>query len=169
MPCWGSGPAFQKSLVSPGALTATPSSGTPGEPIIFSTSFGGQNNGTAYFVDFGDNSLGWFLCGQTLPGEQANESCLPSTFQHTYAGSGTYTVLLHKYTGSYNESPAVGSTNVTISGSNTLPPPTCTLTASPNPATVGQEVTVSWTTQNANDEGPAGYGAWMGGTGSGDH
>jgi PKD repeat protein len=111
----GNGPVFQKSLISPSGLTASPSSGARDQPITFSTSYGGLNSG-AYFVDFGDNSLEWFLCGQTLPGEQANESCLPPTFQYTYGGTGaaTYIVTLHKYTGSFNDSPTVGTANVTL-------------------------------------------------------
>jgi hypothetical protein len=145
------------------ALSASPTSGTRGQPITFSTSYGGQT-GTAYYVDFGDNSLGWFACGQTVPNEQVNETCLPATFQHTYAGSGayTYTVTLHRYNGSFNNSPIVGTATVTVSGTDTAVSPTCTLTASPSTAGVGQPITISWTAQNANAEGPAGYGAWVG-------
>jgi hypothetical protein len=157
----------QNTIVAPSTtnnpLTASPSSETRGQPITFSTSYGGQT-GTAYYVDFGDNSLDWYACGQTISNEQVNESCLPTTFQHTYAGSGTYayTVTLHKYNGSFNNSPVVGTAAVTVNGADTLPPPTCTLTASPSTTTVGQKITISWTTQKANSGGPSGYGAWLG-------
>jgi len=161
----------QASSAQP-ALSADPVSAIRGEPVTFSTSYGGQTD-TAYYVDFGDNSIGWYACGQHIPNGPVNEACLPTTFQHTYAGSGTHTymVTLNTYdSNSFTNKQArpVGTVHVTVSGTDMLPPPTCALTASPDPVTVGQKVTVSWTTQNAYNEGPAGYGAWEGGTGNGD-
>lgn len=150
-------------------FAASPASGTAGHPVIFSSSLGGKT-GTGYFIDWGDNAEVWYTCGQNIPilnisGGEA-ENCLPATVQHTYVGANSYTATLNKITGisadGHYTSTVVGTATVAITGTNTLPSPTCTLTASPSTATVGQKITISWTTQNANAGGPSGYGAWVG-------
>jgi hypothetical protein len=158
------------------SFAATSAFGTRGQPVTFSTSYGGQHDAqTAYYVDFGNNRLRWFSCANPAISDLtgASTECLPAIFQYVYPGSGeySYTVTLHRVDIPAGATPQpayrwsstiVGTTTVAVSGTDTLPPPTCTLTASPTAAVVGQMITISWNAKNADDYGLGGTGAWVG-------
>jgi hypothetical protein len=157
------------------SFSVTPTSGIAGRNVItLASSYGGKNGSTAgYFIDWGDNTLEWFSCGEPITDEdpvraEIDQKCLPSTTQHTYINAGTYKPSLNKIIDlnkpfkSKEASSVVGYATVTITGINTLPPPTCVLTASPSTATIGQKIHITWMSQNASSEYPAGYGSWAG-------
>ena len=160
----GTGPVFQQNEITADGLVATPSSGTAGNPVTFSSSYGGTT-GTGYSIDWGDKADVFYTCKQSIPvlyiTSGAAEKCLPPTLQHAYVTAGTYTATLYKITnidyatGHFTDI-AVGEAIVTITGVNTLPSPTCTLTATPSSVVVGQQVTISWMMQNAYNQG-----AWV--------